>query len=53
MKTGLYRKKQHLTEAGLQQIINLKASINNGLSPALIAALPSYKPEFRPLIENH
>jgi hypothetical protein len=43
-------RKEHLTKEGLQQIVNLRASINNGLSPPqLKAAFPDVEPVARPL----
>lgn len=43
-------KKEHLTHAGLQEIVNLRASINRGLSDTLTAAFPNTKPVPRPLV---
>ena len=43
-------RKEHLTPAGLQEIVNLKASINNGLSDTLLAAFPNTEPVTRPLV---
>lgn len=40
--------KEHLTKEGLQSIVNLKASLNLGLSQSLKEAFPSSKPVFRP-----
>jgi hypothetical protein len=42
-------KKYHLTNAGLLQIINIKASFKKGLNSDLIAAFSNYKPVIRPL----
>ena len=36
----LINRKEHLTFEGLQQIVNLRASINNGLSSKLTEAFP-------------
>jgi hypothetical protein len=36
----LISKKEHLNEAGLQKIVEYKASLNRGLSPQLEAAFP-------------
>jgi hypothetical protein len=44
--------KEHLTTEGLQKIVNLVASINNGLSDALKEAFPNTKPVQRPLVTN-
>ena len=43
-------KKEHLTHAGFQEIVNLRASINNGLSDTLTVAFPNTKPVPRPLV---
>lgn len=43
---------EHLTEKGLQKIINIRASMNLGLSPNLKNAFPLWKPVNRPLVEN-
>ena len=42
----------HLTEEGLLQIINLKASINLGLSNLHKTNFPNYKTIARPVINN-
>ena len=42
----------HLTEEGLLQIINLKASINLGLSNLQKSNFPNYKPVARPVINT-
>lgn len=41
---------EHLIEEGLQAIINIRASLNLGLSEVLKAAFPNTMPEVRPLI---
>lgn len=41
---------EHLTASGLQAIINIKATINKGLSPALKEAFPNNVAVPRPLI---
>ena len=43
-------RKEHLTPSGLQQIVNLRASINNGLSETQISAFPNTKPVPRPVV---
>lgn len=43
---------EHLTKEGLQAIVNIRATINLGLSEDLKAAFPNTIPEPRPLIEN-
>ncbi len=45
-------RKEHLTDIGLQEIINIRATLNLGLSPELIAAFPETKPVARPLVVN-
>jgi hypothetical protein len=45
----LNNKKVHLTLEGLQQIINLRASLNLGLAESLKADFPNYTPVERPL----
>jgi LAGLIDADG endonuclease len=44
--------KEHLTEIGLQEIVNLRASLNLGLSDALKTAFPNTMPVARPIITN-
>jgi hypothetical protein len=44
--------KLHLTEEGLQEIINLKASMNNGVTEELLAEFPSTTPVERPLVKE-
>lgn len=41
-----------LKEAGLQQIVNIRASLNLGLSDVLKAAFPNTIPAARPLISK-
>src|SRR5690606_11951701 len=43
--------KLHLTSEGLQEIVNLRASLNLGLSPGLKAAFPNTNPVPRPVLE--
>jgi hypothetical protein len=47
----LMANKEHLTPEGLQEIVNLKASINKGLPDKLKAAFPDTKPVQRPVVE--
>lgn len=49
----LIKCKQHLTIEGLQKIVNLRASMNNGLSDELFAAFPNTIPVQIPFIENN
>ena len=44
--------KAHNTVAGLQNVVNIRASLNNGLSDNLKAAFPNTIPVVRPLVEN-
>ena len=48
----LINKKEHLTLEGLQKIVNLKASMNKGLTDGLEKAFPNTKPILRPVIER-
>lgn len=43
---------EHLISSGLSEIINIRASINLGLSPELKAAFPLHVPVVRPLVET-
>lgn len=45
-------KGEHLISSGLSEIINIRASINLGLSPELKAAFPLHVPVVRPLVER-
>ena len=45
-------KKSHLSEAGLQEIINLRACLNTGLSDVLKKAFPLTVSAVRPLISQ-
>lgn len=42
--------KEHLTCEGLQKILSLKASMNNGLPEKLKAAFPVITPSERPCV---
>ncbi len=44
--------KEHLNEKGIQTIVNIRASLNLGLSENLKAAFPETMPVSRPLVEN-
>ena len=48
----LVKRKEHITTKGLNQIVAIKASMNNGLSEKLKAAFPNTIPVPRPLIMN-
>jgi len=49
---NLILNKQHLTIDGLQKIVEIKASMNRGLSNELKTAFPDVIPMIRPLVEN-
>ena len=49
---NLILNKQHLTIDGLQKIVEIKASMNRGLSDELKAAFPHVIPMIRPLVKN-
>jgi len=46
-------RKEHLTTEGLRKIVNLRASMNNGLSDELKGAFPDTIPVQRPLVTDH
>jgi hypothetical protein len=48
----LMNNKVHLNEDGLQQIINLRASMNLGLSDLQKSEFPNYNPVVRPIISS-
>lgn len=49
----IIKERKHLTFGGLQNIINIRASINRSLSPSLIKAFPLTTPSFRPIKVNN
>ena len=49
----MMKKGEHLTSGGLKAIINIRASSNRGLTPALKEAFPDYIPAARPLVDIH
>jgi hypothetical protein len=49
----LINNKDHLTEIGLQNIINIRASMNLGLSDLQKSEFINYKPVTRPIINNN
>ena len=53
-KLGVYKMKdkKHLTFDGLQEILNIRASINLGLPEVLKTEFPKTIPEPRPLVKN-
>lgn len=48
----LVHRKQHLTSEGLQKIVNIRASMNNGLTEVLTESFPNVTPISRPLVLN-
>ena len=48
----MMKAKEHLTDEGVNKIVAIKASMNNGLSENLHAAFPNLEPVPRPLVEN-
>ena len=48
----LINNKMHFTEDGLQQIVNLRASMNLGLSDLQKSKFPNYIPVVRPIINS-
>lgn len=49
----LMENKEHITPDGLQKIVNLRASMNLGLSAVLKAAFPNTIPAPRPKVDKH
>lgn len=45
-------RKEHLTNIGVQTIINIRATMNRGLTPALIEAFPETVMVKRPLVQK-
>ena len=43
---------EHLTDAGIKEIVNIRATINTGLSSVLKAGFPEATPVSRPLVEK-
>lgn len=48
----LFNRKAHLIPEGLREIVNLRASLNNGLSKVLSEAFPETIPVLRPLVKH-
>jgi len=46
------QKKEHLTPEGLSKILNIKASINKGLSDKLKESFSNINPVLRPEVKN-
>ena len=49
----MMKKGEHLTSEGLKSIINIRASMNRGLTPALKESFPDHVPASRPLVDIH
>lgn len=48
----IIRRKEHLTVEGIEKIVNIKATINWGLTDVLRDSFPNVKPVQRPLVDN-
>lgn len=48
---GMLARKEHLTPEGIQQVVNIRASINHGLSAVQKSAFPNSVPVLRPIVE--
>jgi len=48
----LKHRKEHLTKEGLQKLVNLRATLNLGLSSELALAFPYTQPVQRPVLDN-
>lgn len=48
----LKSRKLHLSEDGLQNIVNIRAALNTGLSTYLVSAFPNTQPVSRPLVKS-
>ncbi len=48
----IMNKKEHLTIEGLNKIVSIKASINNGLSEILTKSFPNIAPVERPFVKS-
>jgi hypothetical protein len=49
---ALVQNKEHLTIQGLEKILAIKASMNNGLSEELKTNFPNIVPVERPVVQN-
>jgi hypothetical protein len=47
----MMKRGEHLTSSGLKNIINIRSSMNRGITPALKEAFPDYVPVDRTLID--
>ena len=48
----MMQNKEHLTKVGIENIVNIRASMNLGLTDILKAAFPNYSPILRPIVEG-
>lgn len=48
----IMKRGEHLTPSGLEAIMNIRASMNRGLTPSLKEAFPEYVPVERPIIDG-
>ncbi len=48
----MMKDKLHLTEGGLQEIINIKASMNKGVSEEILAEFPNTTPVDKPIVKE-
>ena len=48
----MMQNKEHLTKVGIDNIVNIRASMNLGLTDILKAAFPNYSPILRPIVEG-
>ena len=49
----MINRKEHLTLEGLQQVVNIKVSMNLGLSDKLKEVFPNIRPVSRPLVTKY
>lgn len=47
----MMKRGEHLTSSGLNSIMNIRASMKRGLTPALKEAFPDHIPVYRPLVD--
>jgi hypothetical protein len=49
---AIMNNKEHITSEGLQKIVNIRASMNKGLTETLSTNFPGIIPAVRPLVES-
>lgn len=49
---NIIKSKRHLTKDGLREIVNIKASLNNKLTPELLTAFPDVNPVSRGVMDR-